>query len=678
MNTLDKTFVTGHSFVKSHDLTTNGVLVEGIFATNDRDYQGDIIESSFLRDVASGLSNNAPVYLNHFYHQPAIGKVIKAEYHEDSDTGRAWVQGSVLIDSDNHELRRQVKDGRLKYFSVGGHLEDYDIEKGADGRETRHCRSGKVLELSVTPVPINLSAGMTLAKAQDSQKLAHNLAFVKGVLAAQVDQNEDALTKLVDTYGYYENIEFVPSKEQNTMTNLFKGSGDVPKFKKLDEKPSKDEIGFGHGTKFSEDDTEKYFKPNLGSFGSKNVDELNTPDKHSMEFLTKHKSQMVSSEDKDDFGFIDEASKKFIGRYSAPQKTAPNSYDDSNSVDENSNAWIDSQAKTFVEGLGNEQKGILMKSLLSSLTTSGKAVVIDELLHDFSSDSLFQENYESNPQAMHRFIHQMHKAAKGSKLREILEDNVINLIKGVDMSSLSSNLYDKAIFDHIVSPDHLLETHSLFEAAGWFKKAGMPGEEEQGSAPMPQQGAPMPSESPAGPQAEAGASSPVGDESLGDEQMSALSDVIAQTAGSLGIQPQSSDPIEAAMEIMQMLQSSDDPAAQQALAQFQQQVSQIINGGADSGGQDMQQGGMPPQQSSPQGGLGFGKSALSHAGQQQANENYERNAVRDAFDRARQEQIIKSRVVPPAINPSMSHSNGAPVSANELLIADWANQFITG
>jgi len=653
----NKTFITGENVKSLVKMEYDGdVIFEGIFASNDRDIQGDIIDKTMLKQMNNNLNTGAPVFLNHFYHRPAVGKVLKSEYMEDPNTGRAWIWGRGVVDSADADFKRQVADGRYKYISVGGHLDDYEMEKSADGKSTRRCKSGKALEISLTAVPINISAGMTLAKGQINDEITDQIIENNNLMKAIFSMDEDEQGKL--TKLNYHEVEFIPISEQSMLQK-----GEVGEFKKLDEKPSKSSIEFGHGTKVGEEDLEKYYNPKVSGFiTSKDVDPLNVSDEHSQEFLSKHKTSVIESNEKhDDFGFVDKNSESFLNKTSISDPAAPNKYDPGNSVDKNSNSWILSQAKTFVSGLDSMQK----------------AVLVDLIFHDFNTDKLYATSGESQPNVIHRLLHQKNSYAKAGGFSNIIGQELTALLKSLDWRNSDNNMYDRLVLDHILGPNHIEEvkdylTKSMYGFAGDKDPNEPDGDEmgqdpSMGGSPMGQDpsmgGAPMGQDpsmggAPAMPAPGAEGTDP----SMGggeDPTIGAVSQIVEKYAQQAGIDPNS---------IQQLLQGGDVTGAAKAVIQaLQQSNPDLANQMLDELNQTLQGGGS--EQATPGGGEAPGAAPQSMMMGKSINPE---EAVA-AYREARKEQFTKSRVF--SEQPAQSRYNSKPASGADLAMASWIGQY---
>jgi hypothetical protein len=332
-----------------------------------------------------------------------------------------------------------------------------------------------------------------------------------------------------------------------------------------------------------------------------------------------------------------------LDKYDAPEATAPNKYDPANSVDQHSNQWIMSQAKTFVTGLDS----------------FAKATLIDLILHDFRSDKIYADNDESSAQLIHRLLHQkdMYAKASGMGMGRIIDEEITAILKST-IENNDNNLYDKIIFDHLLGPDHLDSVRGYLEKAG-YGYAGPSQEEEQqmppemgggqpdmGAAPM--QGAPPPAMA-EGTSPEAGAAP--------DDQMQAIGGIISQYASQAGIDPgaiqqmvQGGDLAGAAKAVLDALKQANPQLADQML----QDLDSAVNGQSTP-----EAGGGEAPAAAPQSSMMMGKAINP-------------NEVAAVYKEARKEQFTKSRVIPTNVPLSV---NNQPVSGADLAIAKFVGQF---
>jgi hypothetical protein len=619
-------FVTGHQIEKAMSFGRNSdILIEGIFATNDRDVQGDVITPTMLKKMVSTFEQPqpTPLYLNHYYHRPAIGKVLKAEYQEDPETGRAWVWGQALIDTNDSEIKKQIADQRIRNFSVGGHLTDYQMGYDSNGKQTRYCTDGHILELSVTPAPINIMAGFTLAKGS---LLYEGLEIFKALVdhyPETIDPNDELLIK-VENFNF-NNI----ANEADEMNEIQKGN--VSDFKKLSDKP-KEDVKFGEGTKYGEENLESYVDPG-NPRNSKNADELNQNDKKE---LWNKTSTSAADKGGDDLGFVDESANKFINRQgNRTGEATANShgpYEPGNSVDDTG------------EELFNR-----FKSGYQNLNRVQKAAMVDIILHGFPINDSFQVENETDFESIHRLTEQKNRFRKGGKQYEGVVDEIIYILKGADWKRVESDPFERLIFSHLLG-DHLPEFNEFLKCSGYGDgdEDDVPPTSTPEAAPPGAMGGEMPAAPPpaAPPQEGMEEGMPEGDNEMEAKISKFLEEV-----------PNGEEIImEILMQNGVIDQQGNPTGNEEGLETAEQQITELIEQYEQSA---------TDQGEAAEPAMGFNKSSYSP--------EEIRKAVADLYDEAQRDAVVRSKVVPES--QQLPSVNGKPISPTQLAMAQFMQRY---
>jgi len=199
-------------FVKNSDIENievadDAIFVEGIATDTTRDVQGDVATEEFLKKVAYDLNQGLPVLLNHDGRK-TIGEVLEAELRDDNK--KVWVR--AVIDTADPDVRKGILNNRIKFFSVGGWVTKAQ-DTSINGRPTKLCMDGKVVELSVTPVPINHTAMFRLTKSQEGEANTHYEAFVDNLIEFTIKKSlEEKISK--------EGIDGLKDEEKSFLTNF--------------------------------------------------------------------------------------------------------------------------------------------------------------------------------------------------------------------------------------------------------------------------------------------------------------------------------------------------------------------------------------------------------------------------------------------------------------------------
>jgi hypothetical protein len=639
-------FVTGYPVSKLAKLEDGDVIIEGKAATNHRDVQGDMISKGMLRKIADSLNSGRPLYLNHYYHTPPIGQVLKARYMEDEDEAYVWVR--AVIDTNDSEIKRNAAAGRMPYFSIGGHLLDYKMNK-AGGKETRECLDGNILELSITPAPINIMAGYTIAKGSIID-LQHNLAMFKSIIENYDSENYNKIN--IDSIEF-KDVEFVKSEESNMEGKSGKATGftdvkekthrDTPVFGEnggtpgvTGELPSLGN-GFNGQTKFAEENTDKFVKPSTRG-DSRVVDPLNyTANK---EVFEGHDSKAIpTGEDYNDFGGnsegngLDPHSNSWIGSQNSATSSVTNpssgaSPEPGNATDKTGSTWLEKHHSDY-EG---------MKKSIMTWDKAHKAALVDALLHDFGSTNIYQEDYESDIEAMHRLIElgqSPKRFRKGGRQREMLESEIIQIAKATDFTQVERSLYDRMFIGHLMGM-HLGDFEKYLKAAGYEDEESDPMAESAESAPPSPQvesGAPPAQEMP--PEASAGGGQADEFQQLVESDPEFQQAVIA-ILQKYGLVDESGQPI----------QGSNPDAEEQATEEIKQLFEQY-------NGQDEQ-----PAPSGPVPSMAKSMTDMDI-----------RKAARDAFDEAQAQGILRSRTIPE--EQQYPTVKGEPISPSQMALAQF-------
>ena len=122
-------------------------IVEWIAATNDKDLQNHIIETSALKDASKDLEWKT-VLFNHDQERP-IGVVMSSNYDEKEK----WIIVKIKISKEEGDIWKKINDWTLNSLSISGEIED-----AKEWEEVLKIKKMKLSEVSIVSLPANPEA----------------------------------------------------------------------------------------------------------------------------------------------------------------------------------------------------------------------------------------------------------------------------------------------------------------------------------------------------------------------------------------------------------------------------------------------------------------------------------------------------------------------------------------
>lgn len=158
-------------YTKSTDIDLSSVreegdmiIVEGIAGDTSRDIVGDMASKTFLQRLNDTLPGR-PVFYNHNYKAPQLGKVLETQLIDDGN--RLWAKCAIYKTKTNENIIKGLLDGSLGYYSIGA-VGRQVHQAVMQGMPTRIFNDGYAQELTITGVPINPTAAFKVAKSEGS------------------------------------------------------------------------------------------------------------------------------------------------------------------------------------------------------------------------------------------------------------------------------------------------------------------------------------------------------------------------------------------------------------------------------------------------------------------------------------------------------------------------------
>jgi len=145
-------FITKKITVKKAD--NKGFYIRGYASVSEIvDRQDEIVSSEALKGAVQGLmSEGDTLFFNHNYDQP-IGRIVKAVV----DKKGLFIE--AFISETRPDIRKQVEEGILKRFSIGGEVLEAVSERNEElGREIIRITKMSLYEVSLVGVPANPKA----------------------------------------------------------------------------------------------------------------------------------------------------------------------------------------------------------------------------------------------------------------------------------------------------------------------------------------------------------------------------------------------------------------------------------------------------------------------------------------------------------------------------------------
>jgi len=146
------------NITKAIDSEDGDLTIEGMASTSARDSDGDIILPSAW-NLSRFLKN--PILLSQHNHNDPIGKVTSLSIEDDGLKVVAQISKSAT------KVATLIKEGILKSFSVGFHIDD---AKYAEGTDIFTITDATLHELSVVSIGANENALFSIAKSYDSKE----------------------------------------------------------------------------------------------------------------------------------------------------------------------------------------------------------------------------------------------------------------------------------------------------------------------------------------------------------------------------------------------------------------------------------------------------------------------------------------------------------------------------
>lgn len=664
-------FLTGHEVTSVSKFGTDGdLIVEGVFASTNRDVDGDVFDKDFLKSMTKSLNQNRPVYLNHWYHTAPIGKVIKAVYEELED-GSALVKGTVVVDTSDDDLKHRINQGLIRYFSVGGHVTDTEMIKSS-GKDTRLLKEGKVLELSLTPVPINIGAAMAVSKGLisdiDFENVRKNREFIKSIIC-----NDGVCT----VHDFNDNVIFF---EDSNMNKGNVSNSNINSKKTIDSEHKK-VVGSGNETEVNMPSAETMRSDiNVHSQSNKTAENdvkipprasdtmseaTNQPYSGNNEYFEQHKSEIIEKGDLDPKDTYDDkiAEEEYAKHNSNPR--GANYYEDGggtypedgsiNSVDEASNRFI----RETNEISGSKSKvATVTKAVVSTLTKGQFAEMVNDIFHMFKSSEPYQTSNESKIEALHRFIEQKDRFRKGSIFRQGMDDEIAHMIKSIKNVDIKRDSLDGLLFGHILANHQsdyvnyvksVMDRDKINKSDCGMKKAEMEEEIVEEEAPTAEEiveeeamtEEPAPTEAPVEPAVDGG------------EDVEAFYQALEQDEAVVAI----------AQQLEQAVQAGDEAQIQELASQLYMEMERIAQEmGLDDVPAEVKDALGMTEQEPVDGGMGIEEEGFGKG----FSDAEIRKSVQDAITEARQHARPKSRV--------MQKSVGSAVAARNAELDPLANQ----
>lgn len=143
---------------KAVDKTTGKLVTQGLFATGDRDYVGDVFTLKALQSIARDLSTKNSTAL--WMHEPelSVGSVKWAKAYMKGDV--PVIEGAVELSNRDDEfmrgIRQDVEDGHIRKFSIRFRAKTQDIQQvERNGEPCWVIDDAEGIEVSLVSVAMN-------------------------------------------------------------------------------------------------------------------------------------------------------------------------------------------------------------------------------------------------------------------------------------------------------------------------------------------------------------------------------------------------------------------------------------------------------------------------------------------------------------------------------------------
>lgn len=171
-------------FVEVKSLENGNVRIAGYASTfENTDRHGDIIAPNAFNDTMEKYMRN-PVLLAFHDHKKPLGKVTEA--HIDNNGLYIVAEIPSTPNPELAAIRKQVEDGILSTFSIGGY---FHREKAEGGRISKV----DLIEISVVAVPANPRAEFTVQKAFEMAEKKDFLPLEYGNMLSQTKKTVETL-----------------------------------------------------------------------------------------------------------------------------------------------------------------------------------------------------------------------------------------------------------------------------------------------------------------------------------------------------------------------------------------------------------------------------------------------------------------------------------------------------